>query len=130
MLLTHVHSFVSVSGVGCVEKNGEAGPVRVGWVTESCPSCHIRCCQHRGNSRSQPNINKVQDLDELKGREYTNTVLLVPILIHPSIRIQLSGKDHLGEFSATSRGPGFLAEDAVEIAVEDAGVGRGEPEED
>ena len=60
----------------------------------------------------------------------TNTLLLIPILIHPSVRIQLSGEYHLGEFPTTSRGTRFLAEDAVEFAVEDAGVSGGEAEED
>jgi hypothetical protein len=65
-----------------------------------------------------------------KSREFTNTLLLIPILIHSSIRVQLSGEDHLREFPTTSQGTRFLAENAVDVAIEDARIRGGEPKED
>jgi hypothetical protein len=62
--------------------------------------------------------------------EHTNALHLIPILVHASIRIQFPSEDHLGELPAAGWGPGFGTEDPVEVAVEDAGVGGGEAEED
>ena len=71
----------------------------------------------------------------MKGRgkaeqKHTNTLLLIQIFIHSAISIQFSGEDHLWQFSAAGWWTGFGAKDAVEITVEDAGVGRGKAEED
>lgn len=91
-----------------------------GWEIEGYGSGEV-CTRRRGTGLGN---GWTQD------GELTDTFPLIPVLVHASIRVQFSGEDHLGEFAAAGWGPGFGAEDAVEISVEDAGIGGGEAEKD
>ena len=55
---------------------------------------------------------------------------LIKIVCLMSVGVEFPSKDKLSEFTAAGRRYGFGAFDAVEVAVEDAGVAGGGAEED
>lgn len=130
MLPTHVHVFVGVGGAGGVQNDRQTGTTAAGMVAKTSPSYY---------SMTNTNISHPESKEDCEGSliaerrmlvRHTDALFLIPILIHPSIGIHFPCQHKLKEFAPTCGWSRFRTEDAVEVAVKDAGVGRGVTEED